>query len=209
MNMNIAKFIEKNFNYILFFLITLILMNMCISFIYSKIYNYYNSIEGLKKKSRLGNIKDKAGSKSAAAKGSVMGKVGNMKSKITGKRKKKNIKCKDPIPCNSNELALYKCLNTSEIENRDDVHKVKMCKNNNKFKTKTEAKKNVEYLQCKDIEGECDDDILLSYTCSDKDNDEKIKTLNDSGWSNKENIDFSHHQSCNESLIEKIKNFFS
>ena len=104
------------------------------------------------------------------------------------KSKSKYRKCIEKNSCNENETILYKCLNKTDIEDSNEFHTYRKCENRNKRNSKKAVK-------CK-INDKCDDNNIMSYTCIDEDDDDKIETSETNGWSKNTNLDY--HKSCNK-----------
>ena len=102
-----------------------------------------------------------------------------------------NGKCIARNSCNENETILYKCLNKTDIEDNNEFHTYRICKDSNKKNSK-------EAYKCK-IDDKCDDNNILSYTCIDEDDDDIIETSKTNGWS--KNKKLGHHKSCNENYL--------
>ena len=97
-------------------------------------------------------------------------------------------KCIEKNSCNENETILYKCLNKTDIEDNNEFHTYRKCKDSNKKNSKQAYK-------CK-IDDKCDDNNILSYTCIDEDDDDIIETSKTNGWSKDKNL--GYHKSCNK-----------
>ena len=116
---------------------------------------------------------------------------------------KSKYKCQNKIPCNNDETALYKCLTKTDIENNKDFNTFKGCKNSTKYKSQTQANNNKIEFKCK-INDKCNDNNLISYTCVDEDNEDKIETSKANGWLEEKNFDKNYHKSCNSSYVSLI-----
>ena len=107
-------------------------------------------------------------------------------------RSSKTKTCKTPTRC-PNQKTLFKCLNKNEIETNNNFHIAKICRDFTKYKYQTKANKNIKNVKCK-INDECGDNNLISYTCVDKNDHDKIKTNKDNGWA--DDIEEKYHKEC-------------
>tara|TARA_Y100001970_G_scaffold269782_1_gene362796 strand:+ start:4069 stop:4554 length:486 start_codon:yes stop_codon:yes gene_type:complete len=125
-------------------------------------------------------------------------KTSSFRSSKTSTTNKKTKICRRPATC-PNQKTLYKCLNKNEIETNNNFHIAKICRDFTKHKYQTQANKNIKNVKCK-INDECGDNNLISYTCVDRNDHDKIKTNKDNGWA--DGIDREYHKECEPTLAE-------